>query len=242
MPMPAVIIGTSAYESLPPETRRLYKETVPTADGDSRYELDIDVGENFEGFLGYPETGPLVRALHRQQAEGAELKAKIAKLEATGGVSPSVLDLVNRREAIYAAAAASGRISIPELKARNAAEIAEIERSTAAEIQRLRTERESMEKRLYGIDQTNALKAAITRAGIKPQFHNAVTALLREHVVMMGDKAMATTPFGTMTLDDFVARWAQGEDGEPYRDPAAGRLAKERIAPNSFSARVKNLR
>jgi hypothetical protein len=87
------------------------------------------------------------------------------------------------------------------------------------------------------------LSAALRRAGVKQQFEKAVCALLQDHVVQVGDRVMARTPHGVMSLDEYVQRWALSEEGAPYRDLAAPRrVGHERVGPDTFAAAVKRLR
>ncbi len=224
-----VIVGTATYESLRPEDRRKYREIEPSPAGDTRYALDLDYGENFEGLKDHSEWGPLVRALHRQQAEGAKLKDRLAELQRTrlpDGVDPAIL----------------AGDDIVALKRQCAAELFAAENLAAGELAQARAEREKLEKVLADYDRKHALKMSIRKAGILPKMESAVVALLLDRVQLVGEKPMAMTPYGMQSLDDFIVQWSMSEDGEGYRQPDAPRRANRRAQPGTFAARVAGMK
>lgn len=109
------------------------------------------------------------------------------------------------------------------------------------EINEVRQSLSQREQVIERLTVTNELRSAIAAAGIKPEYHEAVEALLQRRgpKVVWEDGEMPKGVFpddvhGDQPIADYVEKWAKSEAAEPYMPPkqaagggASGRDSKE---------------
>ena len=189
MPLPAVI---AALDNVEAAHRELYAETE-----DGRFVLDID-GD----IAGHPAVAPLENAYRKEQEkrkrQGRELDALKGKLGADGEAAP---DITGDKPA---AAGARRRLE--------AAHRQELE-TAAGQTERYRS---ALESTLVDAALTNAL----IEANIAAPYMKAAKAMLRGNLTVVerdgAFQAVATGPEGNQSPADYIAAWAQSDEGRAF--------------------------
>lgn len=206
--------------------REFYKKvTVKGVDGKSKEQFQLDA-TNVDQMA---EFAPVKNAHERQKTENAELKAKVAELEAKPVMPEGMtIEEIERLKAVDAAAKEGDD---PDKKKQHEAEVQSIRNMHAQEIERVKKKGDNdlkAEKDAHAVTKSalrqrvvrDDLTKALVEAGVDKKYLKGARALLEQSIKVKGDggdmTAFVDTDLGETAIAEFVPQWAQSEEGKLY--------------------------
>lgn len=213
MPIAAFVENLDSVED---HLRSLYEEKEIAGIG-KRFVLQI------EGVTNHPDVLGLKNAHERQKQENRALKEKVGPLEARLEGIPDDFN-VDKFNELTEAANKGGRPSEDQIRMIRQEAQNEFTQKLRPKDDRIQFLETDIRKRVVEDGLTNAL----VKAGVDSKLLPAARAYLKDtgSVKMVEEdgkfRATVETEIGPQSLEDYVGRWAQSDDGKPFVARATG--------------------
>jgi len=212
----AIAAFVENLDSVEESFRPLYEEKEIAGIG-KRFVLQVD------GVTNHPDVLNLKNAHERQKEENRKLKEKVGPLEARVEGLPEDFN-VDKFNELTEAASKGGRPSEDQIRLIRQEATDEFGKKLKPKEDRIQFLEKHIQHRVVDDGLTNAL----AKAGVDGKLLPAARAYLKDKgaVQMVEEdgkfRATVETEIGPQSLEDYVGRWAQSDEGKPFIARATG--------------------